>query len=88
MNEEKINLLMGLFGANDMDELKARCPININNWLYNNMDNEEFIEMVIMINAFDDERIFRDLKERKIEKETIINYEEMMTYIESLKGDE
>jgi hypothetical protein len=64
MNEEKINLLMGLFGANDIDELKDRCSININNWLYNNMDNEEFIEMVILIDKLDDERIFRELKER------------------------
>lgn len=88
MNEEKINLLMGLFGANDMDELKARCPININNWLYNNMDNEEFIEMVILIDKLDDERIFRELKERKIESESFINHEEMMMYIESLKEDE
>jgi len=64
MNEEKIKLLMSLFGANNIDELKARCPININNWLYNNMDNEEFIEMVVLIDEFDDERIFRELKER------------------------
>lgn len=88
MNENKIKLLMGLFGAKDIDELKARCPINLNNSLYNFMDNEDFIEMVIMIDAFDDERIFRDLKERKIERESFINYEEMMMYIESLKGDE
>ena len=88
MSEEKINLLMGLFGANDIDELKARCPININNWLYNNMDDEEFIEMVILIDELDDERIFRELKERKIERESFINHEEMMIYIESLKGDE
>jgi hypothetical protein len=64
MNEEKIKLLMGLFGVNNIDELKARCPININNWLYNNMDNEEFIEMVVLIDEFDNERIFRELKER------------------------
>lgn len=88
MNENKIKLLMGLFGAKDIDELKARCPINLNNSLYNFMDNEDFIEMVIMIDAFDDERIFRDLKERKIERESFINHEEMMMYIESLKGDE
>lgn len=64
MNEEKINLLMELFKANDIDELKARCPININNWLYNNMDNKEFIEMVILIDKLEDEMIFRELKER------------------------
>ena len=64
MSEEKIKLLMDLFGANNIDELKARCPININNWLYNNMDNEEFVEMVVLIDEFDDERIFRELKER------------------------
>ena len=64
MNEEKIKLLMGLFGTNNIDELKVRCPININNWLYNNMDNEEFMEMVVLIDKFDDERIFRELKER------------------------
>jgi hypothetical protein len=28
------------------------------------MDNDEFIDMVIMIDEFDDERIFRELKER------------------------
>lgn len=85
MKEDKIKLLMGLFGAKDMDELKARCPINLNNSLYNFMDNEEFIEMVIMIDELDDEIIFRELKERKIE--SFVNHEEMMIYIESLKGD-
>ena len=88
MNEDKIKLLMGLFGAKDIDELKARCPINLNNGLYNFMDNEEFIEMIIMIDTLDDERIFRELKERKIERESFISDEEMKLYIESLKGDE
>ena len=88
MNEDKIKLLMGLFGAKDMDELKARCPINLNNSLYNFMDNEEFIEMVITIDTLDDERIFREVKERNIEKELFISDEEMVLYIESLKGDE
>lgn len=64
MSDEKIKLLMGLFGANDLEELEARCPLNIHNWLYNGMDNDEFIDMVIMIDEFDDERIFRELKER------------------------
>ena len=64
MCEEKIKLLMGLFGVNDLEELSARCPININNSLYNFMDNEEFINMAILIDRFDDERIYRELKER------------------------
>lgn len=64
MSDEKIKLLMGLFGASNLDELEARCPLNIHNWLYNGMDNDEFIDMVIMIDEFDDERIFRELKER------------------------
>ena len=64
MCEEKIKLLMGLFGANNLEELSARCPMNINNSLYNFMDNEEFINMAILIDRFDDERIYRELKER------------------------
>lgn len=64
MCKEKIELLMGLFGAKTLTELEARCPINLNNNLYNFMDNEEFIEMVILIDRFDDERIYRELKNR------------------------
>lgn len=64
MCKEKIELLMGLFGAKTLIELEARCPINLNNSLYNFMDNEEFIEMVVLIDKFDDERIYRELKNR------------------------
>ena len=64
MCEEKIKLLMGLFWVNYLEELSARCPININKSLYNFMDNEEFINMAILIDRFDDERIYRELKER------------------------
>lgn len=64
MSEEKIQLLMELFDAKDLDMLKARCPIDLNNWLYNLMDNDDFIDMVKMIDKFDDERIYRELKKR------------------------
>ena len=64
MSDEKIKLLMRLFRANDLEELEARCPLNIHNWLYNGMDNEEFIDMVIMIDEIDDERIYKELKDR------------------------
>ena len=64
MSEEKIQLLMELFDAKDLDMLKAGCPIDLNNWLYNLMDNDDFIDMVKMIDKFDDERIYRELKKR------------------------
>ena len=62
MNEEKLQLLMELFEAEDLGMLKVRCPINLNNWLYNLMDNDDFIDMVKMIDRFEDERKFRELK--------------------------
>ena len=52
MSDEKIKLLMGLFGVNNLEELEARCPLNIHNWLYNGMSNDEFIDMVIMIDEY------------------------------------
>lgn len=64
MSEEKIKLLMGLFGTKNLGELEARCPLNIHNWLYNTMDNEEFVYMIMALDKLDDEIRFKELKER------------------------
>ena len=68
MGEEKIKLLMELFKAEDLDELKARCPVNIENWFYNQMDDEEFIEMVKMMDRIDDEAIYDIIVDRELDK--------------------
>ena len=46
MNEGKIKLLMELFQVNNLDDLRSICPVNMDNWFYKQMGDNEFIEMV------------------------------------------
>jgi hypothetical protein len=49
MNEGKIKLLMELFQVNNLDDLRSICPVNMDNWFYKQMEDNEFIEMVKII---------------------------------------
>ena len=46
MDYDKVNLLMEIFNVYDSEVLKNISPISLENWLYNFMDNDDFVDMV------------------------------------------
>ena len=91
METMKLVLLMKLFEAESIDQLKSRCPIDISSDEYNHMTDYEFIEMVKEADQYDDYMIEKTIKsfiEEDVEQYPVFNLEDIKNMINKLKKED
>ena len=66
MNQDKLQLLMEYYECTDIDTLRCRSVINVDTDIYNDLDINTFIRMLIKADLYDDMTIIKSLYDKGV----------------------
>lgn len=66
MSQDKLQLLMEYYECTNIDTLRCRSVINVDTDIYNDLDNDTFMRMIIKADLYDDMSIIKSLYDKGV----------------------
>lgn len=66
LSQDKLQLLMEYYECTNIDTLRCRSVINVDTDIYNDLDNDIFMRMIIKADLYDDIAIIKSLYDKGV----------------------